>query len=55
MKKTWIILNEAEWRIMLYALNKLRNDLITEGRYTDVVDDVIYKITKAPVKKIKVA
>jgi hypothetical protein len=55
VSKTWVSLNEKEWRVILYAMNKLRNDLITDGRYTDGVDDVILKITKAPIKKVKVA
>ena len=53
MKK--ITLNEAEWRCVLHALNELRNALIAEGRYTDVVDEVILKIVQAPIKKRKVA
>jgi uncharacterized protein YutE (UPF0331/DUF86 family) len=55
MKKKWSYLDEAEWRFLLDAMNNLRNSLIAEGRYTDVVDEVILKIIKAPVKKIKVA
>ena len=53
MKK--IALNEAEWRCILYALNKLRTSLINEGRYTDVVDEVMLKIINAPIKKVKIA
>ena len=53
MKKKWIALNEAEWRLMLYAMNEFRNSLIAEGRHTDVVDDVILKIINAPAKKVK--
>jgi hypothetical protein len=34
MKKTRIYLDEAEWRFLLDAMNKLRNSLIAEGRYT---------------------
>ena len=52
MKK--ITLNEAEWRLIINALNKLRNSLIAEGRYTDVVDETILKIIKAPVRKVRV-
>jgi hypothetical protein len=55
MEKTWISLNEDEWRLLLYAMNKLLNDLIANGRYTDTVDDVIMKITKAPIRKVKIA
>jgi hypothetical protein len=53
MKK--ITLTEAEWKCIIYALNKLRNSLISEGRYTDVVDETILKIINAPVKKLKIA
>ena len=55
MKRKWVALNEAEWRLVLYALNKLRTSLINEGRYTDVIDEVIVKIINAPIKRIKVA
>ena len=55
MAKKYIALTEPEWRLLLYAMNKLRNDLIAENKYTDVVDDVINKIINAPIKKIKAA
>lgn len=54
-KKTRISLNEAEWRLLLYAMNELKTELINEGRYTDVVDEVILKIVKAPIRKVKSA
>ena len=54
-KKKWIALNEDEWRLLLYAMNEFRTSLIAEGRYTDVVDEVILKIISAPIKKVKVA
>ena len=55
MNKKWIYLNEAEWRLLLSALNKLRTSLIDEGRYTDVVDEAMLKIINAPVKKVRIA
>ncbi|SBW00408.1 conserved hypothetical protein [uncultured Eubacteriales bacterium] len=55
MKKTYISLNEAEWRLLLYALNNLRSTLISEGRYTDVVDEVMLKIINTPIRKVKIA
>jgi len=55
MKKKWVYLNEAEWRLIIHALNELRNSLIAEGRYTDVVDEVMLKIIKAPIMKVKAA
>jgi hypothetical protein len=52
-KKKWVYLNEDEWRLLLFAMNEFRTSLIAEGRYTDVVDEVILKIINAPVKKVK--
>ena len=36
------------------SLNDLRNKLIAEGRYTDLVDEVLIKAANAKIKKIKV-
>lgn len=33
-----------EVRILVFALNELRNQLITEGRYTDSVDELLLKL-----------
>jgi hypothetical protein len=33
-----------EIRVLVYALNELRNSLIEEGRYTDAVDDLLIKL-----------
>ena len=55
MKKTKYILSVKEWRLVIYALNKLRNSLIDEGRYTDTVDDALIAVMKAKTKRVKVA
>lgn len=39
---------------MINCLNDMRNRLISEGQYTDGVDDLLLKIIDAPTKKIKV-
>jgi len=54
MKKTKIYLTEAEWRLVIYCLNDFRNKLLQEGRYTDIVDEVMLKAVKAPIKRVKV-
>ena len=54
-KKKIIHLNEAEWRLLLYALNEYRTKLINEGRYTDVIDELMIKIIRAPIRKVRVA
>ena len=54
MKKK-IYLTEPEWRYLIHSLNALKTKLIREGQYTDTVDEVMLKIIKAPVKKVKAA
>ena len=36
------------------SLIELRNHLVSEGRYTDVIDELLVKFTNAKVKRIKV-
>ena len=43
-KKRYLDLTEAERRVMLLALNRLRSKLIAQDRYTDAVDEVIMKM-----------
>ena len=35
-----------EVRILVFALNELRNQLIQENRYTDAVDELLMKLCK---------
>lgn len=53
MKNTKYIikLNSAETDIVIRCLVDLRNSMIEQGKYPDCVDDVIIKISKAPIKK----
>jgi len=53
MRKNKIAMNEAEWKCTLRALNEMRNQMIAEGRYTDLIDEIIIKIVKAPIKRVK--
>ena len=53
-QKHYIAIDENERRIILNALNTLRNKLLAEGRYTDAVDDVLIKVVNAPIKKFKI-
>lgn len=47
-------LNDDEYKKVLQALIDLKNNLIEQGRYTDAVDDVLIKFTKARKKRITV-
>ena len=53
-KKYYIALDDFERRVVVNCMNEMRNRLITEGKYTDAVDDVLLKIIDAKTKKFKV-
>lgn len=52
--KYHLYLTHNERRTIINSLICLKNDLISQGRYTDAVDELIVKLTKAKVKKIKI-
>lgn len=55
MRDTYHIYPTAEERrAVINSLIDLKNDLISRGKYTDVIDELIIKFTKAKVKKIKI-
>ena len=54
-QKYYLALTTEEWRRMIESLNKLRNRLVSEGRYTDAVDEVLIKVANAKTKKFKIA
>jgi hypothetical protein len=55
MKKTKMFFTQDEWKLIVTSLNAMRNRLLDEGRYTDAVDDTLFKVMTAPTKKIKIA
>ena len=52
--KFHIYLTAEERSVVIHSLIDLRNDLISRGKYTDIIDELIIKFTKAKVKKIKI-
>ena len=52
--KYYLALTTEEWRLMIECLNKLRNRLILEERYTDAVDEVLIKAANAKTKTFKI-
>ena len=52
--KYHIYLTPDERRTVINSLIDLRNALILRGKYTDIIDELLIKFTKAKVKKIKV-
>ena len=52
--KYHLALTDNEYSLIIKSLNDLRNDLITQGRYTDAVDDVLVKFIGAKKKNFKI-
>ena len=42
--KVKLKMTHDEIRVLVFALNELRNSLIAEGRYTDAVDELLLKL-----------
>lgn len=54
-KKYYIAIDENERRIIINnSLNNLRNKLIENSRYTDMVDGIPIKIVNVPIKIFKI-
>lgn len=52
--KYHLYLTQDERRMIVGSLIDLRNELISQGRYTDIIDELLIKLTKAKAKRIKV-
>ena len=53
-KKYYLLLDDFERRLLLYNLNNYRNKLIANGKYTDLLDEVIIKVANAKLKRIRI-
>ena len=53
-EKFHIYLNDDEYSRMIQSLIRLKNSLISQGRYTDGVDDVLCKVMLAKKRKLKI-
>ncbi|MBQ4522986.1 MAG: hypothetical protein IJA10_08535 [Lachnospiraceae bacterium] len=49
-----LYVDSHERKIILHSLVELKNALIQQGRYTDCVDELIFKVANAPVKRMKI-
>lgn len=52
--KYHIYLTPDERRTVINSLIDLRNDLISRGKYTEVIDELLIKFTKAKIKNVKI-
>ncbi|RFZ80019.1 hypothetical protein DS742_06050 [Lacrimispora amygdalina] len=53
-QKYHLYLSDDEYRRVLQSLIRLKNSLITQGRYTDGARDVLCKVLKANKSKLKI-
>lgn len=53
-KKTHIYVDSQERSLILHSLVELKNQLIQQGKYGDCVDEIIFKVANAPIKKVKI-
>ena len=53
-QKYYLAIDDYERNVIINSLNNLRNKLISDGRYTDAVDELIIKFAHAPLKKFKI-
>ena len=53
-KKTHIYVDSQERTLLLHSLVELKNQLLRQGKYGDCVDELIFKVANAPVKKMKI-
>ena len=51
---THLYVDSHERTLILHSLVELKNALIRQGRYTDCIDELIFKVANAPVKRMKV-
>lgn len=43
-----------ERKLLIHSLVELKNQLIQQGRYTDCIDELIFKVINAPFKRMKI-
>ena len=53
-KLNHLYLDSEERSLLLHSLVELKNALIQQGRYTDCIDELIFKVANAPIKKMKI-
>ena len=49
-----LYLDSHERILLIHSLGELKNQLIQQGRYTDCIDELIFKVINAPSKRMKI-
>ena len=53
-KKYYIALDDFERRVIVNCMNEMRNKLISDGKYTDSLVEVLLKVIRSKQKNLKV-
>ncbi len=53
-RKYYLYLSDEERSRIIQSLIELKNKLLAEGRYTDAVDEVIYKVSFSKQRMVKI-
>lgn len=53
-KTNHLYVDSQERSLLLHSLVELKNQLIQQGRYTDCVDELIFKVINASTKRMKI-
>ena len=53
-KKYYIALDDFERRVVVNCMNEMRNKLISDGKHTDALDEVLLKVIHSKQKKLKI-
>ena len=53
-QKYHIYLDSHERKLLIHSLVELKNQLIQQSRYTDCIDELIFKVINAPTKRMKI-
>ena len=54
VKFNHLYLDSHERKLLIHSLVELKNQLIQQGRYTDCVDEFVFKVINAPTKRMKI-
>ena len=54
VKKYYIALDDFERRVVVNCMNEMRNKLISDGKHTDALDEVLLKVIHSKQKKLKI-
>ena len=53
-KKYHVYLTNEQRRLLLDSIIVKKNELIRTGHYTDAIDEIIIKVMKAKIKRVRV-